>query len=145
MWILAAGCILAGYAPLTNENHHTDIFIIITCCGGAIVGLAFAAIYFSKKIPRYPGHNELIGFARTWTFLFDKLHFVLGILPARIAIFILDPVNRFLRITMIVIGAIPVICSEGLRFMQVNKLRVQLALSVISSVILAYWLVFFIR
>ena len=145
MWILAAGCILAGYAPLTSETHHTNIFIITTCCGGVIVGLAFAAVYFSKRIPRYPGHNELVGFARTWTFLFDKLHFLLGILPARIAMSILDPVNRFLRITMIVIGAIPVICSEGLRFMQVNKLRVQLALSVISSVILAYWLVFFIR
>ncbi len=146
MWILAAGCILAGYVSFGElGEHHTNMFIAITCCGGALIGLAFAVLYFRKKIPRYPGHNELVGFAKSWTFLFDKLHFAFGILPTRIAMFILDPVNKFLRITMIVISAIPVICSEGLRFMQVNKLRVQLALSVISTVILAYWLVFFIR
>jgi len=143
MWILAAGCIFAGYIPL--GEHHTNAVTIITCCIGTLVGLAFAAIYFSKKIPRYPGHSELTGFAKAWTFLFDKLNFVFGILPARIAMLILDPVNKFLRITMIIISAIPIICSEGLRFMQVNKLRAQLALSVISSVILLYWLVFFIR
>jgi NADH-quinone oxidoreductase subunit L len=145
MWILAAGCIFAGYAPLTSENHHTNIFIIITCCGGAIFGLAFAAVYFSKKIPRYPGRNELVGFARTWTFSFDKLHFVCVILPVRIAVYILAWVNRFLQTTMSIISMIPYICSEGLRSLQAGKLRVQLTLSVISSVILVYWLVFFIR
>ena len=145
MWILAIGCIFAGYAPLLGENHHTNMFFAVSSSVAALAGLGFAVFYFSRKIPRYLGHNELVGFARVWTFLFDKLHFVLGILPARIAMLILNLVNKFLRITLIVIGAIPIICSEGLRVMQVNKLRVQLTLSVIGSVILAYCLVFFIR
>jgi len=143
MWILAVGCIFAGYAPLSG--HHTNMFTVITCCGGTLIGLVFAAIYFSKKIPKYHGHSELTGFARTWTFSFDALHFVCAALFTRIAVFIFDWINRFLRITMSVIGAVPYICSEGLRSLQAGKLRIQLTLSVISSVILVYCLVFFIR
>ncbi|MDR3001494.1 MAG: NADH-quinone oxidoreductase subunit L [Fibromonadaceae bacterium] len=141
MWILVIGCIFAGYI----QSEHSALFFSVTGCGAAIIGLVFAAIYFRKKIPKYPGHDELVGFTKTWTFVFDKLNFVLVILPVRIAMFILDLVNRFLRIKMVVIGAIPVICAEGLRFMQAGKLRVQLALSVIGSVIVIYGLVFFIR
>jgi NADH-quinone oxidoreductase subunit L len=146
MWILALGCIFAGYVPgITHGEQHFVWFFV--CCGSAaaIAGLLFAAIYFHKKIPRYPGYSKLTGFAEAWTLAFDALHFVLGILPVRIAVFILDLLNKFLRLTMIVIGSIPLICAEGLRTMQANKLRVQLTMSVICSVILAYWLVFFIR
>jgi len=145
MWILAVGCIFAGYVPLTGENHHLDIFLAAISSTAAIAGLVFAGIYFSRNIPKYPGHGELVGFARIWTFSFDALHYVCGILPVRIAVFFLDLVNKFLRVTMAVFSIVPYICSEGLRFMQANKLRVQLALSVMSSVILIYWLVFFIR
>jgi len=144
MWILAAGCIFAGYVPLTSENH-LNMFLAAISSTAAIAGLVFAGIYFSRKIPKYPGHNELVGFAKIWTFSFDALHYVCGILPVRIAVFFLDLVNKFLRTTMSVFGTVPYICSEGLRFMQANKLRVQLTLSVISSVVLVYWLVFFIR
>ena len=171
MWILAAGCVFAGYAwaglipgcdyfekalaPvlglsqelnfLTGENHHSALFFCLVGAGVALAGLVLAAIYFSKKIPRYPGHGELLGFARIWTLSFDTLHFVCGIFPARVAIFILDLVNRFLQTTTNIIGAIPLICSESLRYLQTNRLRAQLTLSVIGSVILIYWLVFFIR
>ncbi len=145
MWILAIGCIFAGYAPSTSDTHHTDIFFVTTGSLAALAGLGVAVFYFRRKIPRYPGHGELVGFARIWTFSFDKLNFVLGILPARIAAFVLDLVNKFLRITVIVVGMVPIICSEGLRFMQANRLRVQLTLSVLGSVILVYCLVFFIR
>jgi len=143
MWILAVGCIFAGYVPF--GEHHTSALTLITCCTVTLIGLGFAAVYFSKRIPKYPGHSELTGFAKIWTFSFDALHFACGILPIRIAVFILNWVNKFLRITVSIIGAVPYICSEGLRSLQVGKLRVQLTLSVISSVILLYWLVFFIR
>jgi len=63
----------------------------------------------------------------------------------RIAAFFLEWVNQFLRATMSVLSMVPSICAEGLRFMQANKLRVQLGLSVMTSVILIYWLVVFIR
>ncbi len=171
MWLLAAGCVFAGYAwaslipdcnylektlaPvlslakefnfLTGENHHSALFFCVVSAGVALVGLVLAVIYFSKKIPRYPGHGELLGFAKIWTFAFDAVHFACGIVPTRVAIFVFDWVNRFLRTTMNVIGAVPIICSEGLRFLQTNKLRMQLAISTISSIILIYWLVFFIR
>jgi NADH-quinone oxidoreductase subunit L len=144
MWILAAGCIFAGYAPLTSESH-LNMFLAAISSTAAIAGLVFAGIYFSKNIPKYPGHSELIGFAKIWTFFFDALHYVCGILPVRIAVFFLDLVNKFLRTTMSIFGMIPYICSEGLRFMQASKLRVQLSLSVISSVVLVYWLVLFVR
>jgi NADH-quinone oxidoreductase subunit L len=104
-----------------------------------------AGYYFSKKIPRHPGHSELTGFARIWTFSFDALHSIAGILPLRISVFIFDWVNKFLRITMLVISAVPYICSESLRFMQVNKLRMQLLLTVLCTVVFVYWLVFLIR
>jgi NADH-quinone oxidoreductase subunit L len=152
MWILVAGCIFAGYIwpglpdfSLVQEEHLSSV--IFGIIGGlvALAGLSFAVFYFSRKIPRYTGHNELVGFARFWTFAFDSLHFVVGILPVRVAMFILNLVNRFLRITMTVIGAVPAICAEGLRTLQAGKLRVQLSLSVICSVIFIYCLVFFIR
>jgi NADH-quinone oxidoreductase subunit L len=162
MWILAAGCVFAGYAwaptalePIFELSHNLNIFKseihlspwFFICCGGcaAVLGAVLAGIYFKKNIPRYPGHGELVGFARIWTLAFDGLHFAIGIVPMRIAMFAADIVNRFLRITMMIIGSIPTICAEGLRNMQANKLRMQLALSVICSIILAYWLVFFIR
>jgi len=143
MWILAIGCIFAGFAPLTSG--HSELFFVISGTAASLLGLGFAWIYFRKRIPRYTGNDELVGFAKKWTLLFDYLHFVLGILPTRVSVFVLDMVQRFLRITMIILGAIPQICAEGLRFMQASKLRVQLTLTVISSVILIYWLVFFVR
>jgi NADH-quinone oxidoreductase subunit L len=172
MWILAAGCVFAGYvwaglipgcdylkatfAPVFELSHNLNVFnksevhlpLWFFACGGglaAVFGTALAWVYFSKNIPRYPGHGELVGFARIWTLAFDALHFILGVVPTRIAMLFADLINRFLRITMIVIGSIPIICAEGLRCMQANKLRMQLALSVICSIILAYWLVFFVR
>jgi NADH-quinone oxidoreductase subunit L len=162
MWILAAGCIFAGYAwnpialaPIFELSKNLNIFQgdshlpawVFICSGScaAILGVALAVAYFRKRIPRYPGHGELEGFARIWTLAFDGLHFVLGVAPMRVAMVIADLVNKFLRITMIIIGSIPSICAEGLRCMQAAKLRMQLALSVICSIILAYWLVFFIR
>jgi NADH-quinone oxidoreductase subunit L len=171
MWVLAAGCVFAGYAwaglipgcdyfektlspvlgmsqslnVLHGESHISVWFFALCGSSAAVIGLLLAYIYFSKKIPRYPGHGELVGFARIWTYSFDALHFVCGILPARISIFILELVNRFLRITMIVASAVPLICSEGLRYIQTNRLRMQLTLSVVCSILLAYWLVFFIR
>jgi NADH-quinone oxidoreductase subunit L len=152
MWILVAGCIFAGYVwpglpdfALAQGNHHSSVLFGIIGGLVALFGLAFAVFYFSKKIPKYRGRGELAGFARIWTFAFDSLHFAIGILPVRIAMFILSYVNIFLRITMTVIGAVPMICSEGLRTMQANKLRMQLFLSVICSVVLVYCLVFFIR
>ncbi|MDR2555554.1 MAG: NADH-quinone oxidoreductase subunit L [Fibromonadaceae bacterium] len=144
MWILAVGCIFAGYAPLTEESH-LNISLATISSTAAVLGLVFAGFYFRKRIPKYPGHNQLVGFARIWTFSFDALHYVCGVLPVRIAVFFLDLVNQFLRTTMYVFSIVPYICAEGLRFMQANKLRVQLALSVISSVVLIYWLVFFVR
>jgi len=144
MWILAVGCVFAGYVPLTEESH-LNMFLAAISSTAAIAGLVFAGIYFSRNIPKYPGHGELVGFAKIWTFSFDTLHYVFGILPVRIAVFLLDLVNKFLRTTMSIFGMVPYICSEGLRLMQANKLRVQLALSVISSIVLVYWLVFFIR
>jgi NADH-quinone oxidoreductase subunit L len=145
MWILAVGCIFAGYAWFRNGEHHLDMFFVVAGSVAALLGFVFAFFYFSKKIPKHPGHEELVGFAKVWTFSFDALHYVCGILPVRIAVFFLDLVNKFLRTTMSIFSTVPYICSEGLRFMQVNKLRMQLALSVISSVVLAYWLVFLIR
>jgi len=151
MWILVVGCIFAGYMwpGLPDfallENHHSSVIFGIVGGLVALFGLGFAVFYFRKNIPRYTGHSELVGFARIWTFAFDSLHFVIGILPMRVAIYILNLVNRFLRITMTVIGAVPMICAEGLRTMQTNKLRMQLSLSVICSVIFIYLLVFFIR
>ncbi|MDR2583199.1 MAG: NADH-quinone oxidoreductase subunit L [Fibromonadaceae bacterium] len=152
MWILVIGCIFAGYIwpglpdfALVEENHISSV--IFGIIGGlvALLGLGFAVFYFSRKIPRYTGHNELVGFAKVWTFAFDSLHFAIGIVPMRVAMFILNLVNRFLRITMTVIGAVPMICAEGLRTMQANKLRMQLSLSVICSVLFIYLLVFFVR
>ena len=143
MWILALGCIFAGFAPLTGG--HSDMFFAISGTAAALLGLGFAWVYFSKKIPRYNGSGELAGFAKNWTLLFDYLHFACGVLPVRIAIFILNLVNRFLRRTMLIIGAIPVVCAEGLRSMQVSRLRAQLAISVACSVILVYCMVFFVR
>jgi len=145
MWILAAGCIFAGYAPLTSDEEHLNIALAAISSAAAIAGVVFAGFYFSKKIPKYSGHNELVGFARIWTFCFDAVHYVCGVLPVCIAAFFLDWVNKFLRATVSVASMVPSICAEGLRFMQANKLRVQLSLSVISSVVLVYWLVFFIR
>jgi len=172
MWILAAGCVFAGYAwaglipgcdyfkatlaPVFETSHSLNIlisdshhlspwFFCIAGCFIAVLGAVFAWYYFSKKIPRYPGHGELVGFARLWTFTFDGLHFICGVAPMRVAVFVAELINKFLRITMIIIGSIPIICAEGLRYMQANKLRMQLALSVICSIILAYWLVVFVR
>jgi len=152
MWILVAGCIFAGYIwpglpafASAQENHHSSVIFGIVGGLVALFGLGVSVFYFSKHIPKHPGHSELTGFAKIWTFAFDSLHFAIGILPVRIAIFILSQVNIFLRITMTVISDIPMICSEGLRTIQANKLRMQLALSVICSVIFIYLLVFFIR
>jgi NADH-quinone oxidoreductase subunit L len=173
MWILTAGCVFAGYAwagliPGLNyfektlepvlgyldfisimfieQAAHASVwFFAFMGSGAALVGLMVAFFYFSKKIPKHPGHGELVGFAKIWTFSFDTLHYVCGILPVRIAISILDLLNKFLRTTMSILSIVPYICSEGLRFMQTGKLRIQLALSLISSVALVYWLVFFIR
>jgi NADH-quinone oxidoreductase subunit L len=152
MWILVAGCIFAGYIwpglpvfALAQNSHHSSVLFGIIGGLVALFGLGFAVFYFSKHVPKHPGHSELASFARIWTFAFDSLHFAVGILPVRITISILSQVNRFLRITMTVIGAVPVICSEGLRTMQANKLRMQLAISVFCSVIFIYVLVFFIR
>jgi len=152
MWILVAGCIFAGYIwpglpkfAFAPETHLSAVLFGVIGGSVALFGLVASAFYFRKHIPKHPGHSELTGFARIWTFAFDSLHFAVGILPVRIAMFILSQVNIFLRITMTVIGEIPTICSEGLRTMQANKLRMQLALSVICSVILIYLLVFFIR
>ena len=171
MWILAAGCVFAGYAWASlipglahfekalapvfalsqslnifhSESHHSAVIFGIVGAATALSGLAFAAYYFSKNVPKHPGHGELSGFARIWTLAFDSLHFAIGIAPIRVVIFIFNWVNKFLRTTMTVISAVPVICSEGLRAMQAGKLRMQLALTVICSVILVYWLVFFIR
>jgi len=143
MWILALGCIFAGFAPIAEG--HSDWFFAISGTTAALLGLGFAWVYFNKKVPKYNGNDKLTGFAKKWTLLFDYLHFACAALPARISIFILIQVHKFLRITMVIISAVPVICAEGLRFMQASKLRVQLTLTVISCVILAYWLVFFIR
>jgi len=152
MWILVGGCIFAGYIwpgipdfSFADTGHHSAVVFGIVGGLVALLGLGLAVFYFRKNIPKYPGHGELVGFARIWTFAFDSLHFAIGILPMRIAMFILNQVNRFLRITMIVMGMIPAICAEGLRTMQASKLRMQLALSVICSVVLIYCLVFFIR
>jgi NADH-quinone oxidoreductase subunit L len=158
MWILTFGCMFAGYAwmgsapdigipnlnVLPGNLHQPAIFFLISGSVAALAGLVFAYIYFSKKIPRYSGHGELAGFARVWTFAFDALLFIFGVWPVRIAALVLDFANRFLRMTMNVIGSIPIICAEGLKTMQANKLRVQLMLSVICSIVFAYWLVFFI-
>jgi len=152
MWILVVGCIFAGYIwpglsdfDFAEEGHYSAL--IFGAVGGlvALLGLGAAVFYFRKRIPKYTGHNELVGFARIWTYAFDSLHFAIGILPMHIAMYILNLVNRFLRITMMVMGAVPMICAEGLRTMQANKLRMQLSLSVICSVIFIYLLVFFIR
>jgi len=152
MWILVAGCIFAGYIwpglpdfDFAEEGHYSALIFGIVGGLVALLGLGAAVFYFRKRIPKYTGHSELVGFARIWTFAFDSLHFAIGILPVRVAIYILNLVNRFLRITMMVMGAVPMICAEGLRTMQANKLRMQLSLSVICSVIFIYLLVFFIR
>jgi NADH-quinone oxidoreductase subunit L len=172
MWVLAAGCVFAGYAwaglipgcdyfektlkPVLGMSqglssflhgeaaHHSVWFFVLGGSIAAFAGFAFAGIYFSRKIPRYPGHGELVGFARVWTFAFDALHYVCGVLPASISVFILSWVNKFLQITMLVISAIPYICANGLRLMQASKLRMQLALSVLCTIILVYWLLIFI-
>jgi NADH-quinone oxidoreductase subunit L len=152
MWILVVGCIFAGYIwpglpdfALAEEGHFSALVFGIVGGLVALLGLGGAVFYFRKKIPKYTGHNELVGFAKIWTFAFDSLHFAIGTQPMRVAMFILSQVNIFLRITMMVIGSIPTICAEGLRTMQANKLRMQLSLSVICSVIFIYLLVFFIR
>jgi len=152
MWILVVGCIFAGYIwpgipaiDMAQSSHHSSVVFGIVGGFVALLGLGLAGFYFRKNIPKYRGSNELAGFAKNWTFAFDSLHFAIGILPMRIAMFILSQVNKFLRVTMIVIGSVPAICSEGLRTMQASKLRMQLTLSVICSVVLIYCLVFFIR
>ncbi|MDR2593750.1 MAG: NADH-quinone oxidoreductase subunit L [Fibromonadaceae bacterium] len=152
MWILVAGCIFAGYIwpglpdfDFAEEGHYSALVFGIVGGLVALLGLGGAVFYFRKKIPKYTGHSELVGFAKVWTFAFDSLHFAIGILPMHVAMFILNLVNRFLRITMMVMGAVPMICAEGLRTMQANKLRMQLSLSVICSVVFIYLLVFFIR
>ncbi len=152
MWILVVGCIFAGYIwpglpdfALADEGHYSAVIFGIVGGLVALLGLGFAVYYFRKKIPRYTGHSELAGFAKIWTFAFDYLHFAIGTWPMRIAMLILNLVNKFLRITMMVIGSVPTICAEGLRTMQANKLRMQLSLSVICSVLFIYLLVFFVR
>ena len=144
MWILAVGCIFAGYIPVAGE-HHTVMFFAISGSIAAVLGLAFAAYYFSKKIPKYTGSDELAPLAKKWTLAFDALHFVCGILPLKTFGFIFYWLNQFLKITMTIISSACVICSEGLRSLQAGKLRMQLSLSVICSIIFAYWLIFFIR
>jgi len=171
MWILAAGCVFAGYAwaslvpgldyfeqllaPVLGlpqalaswpgGHHASAIFFCLMGSAVALLGLAFAAVYFSKKIPRYPGHGDLVGFARIWTYSFDALHSVVAVIPARVSIFVLAAVNKFLQITMLVTSAVPLICSNGIKFMQANKLRMQLSLTVLGMVILVYWLLVLIR
>ncbi|MDR2580587.1 MAG: NADH-quinone oxidoreductase subunit L [Fibromonadaceae bacterium] len=144
MWILAVGCVFAGYTSLFRLGDST-MYIAVLGSGAAILGLVFAGIYFSKKIPKYSGHSELAGFVKTWTFAFDTLNFIAVILPVRIAALVLGWVNDFLRLTMQMVAAIPHICAGGLRFMQANKLRMQLALTILCVVILVYWLLIFIR
>jgi len=152
MWILVVGCIFAGYIwpglpdfAMLEENHLSSVIFGIVGGLVALLGFGLAGFYFRKKIPKYTGLGELVGFARVWTFAFDSLHYVIAILPMRVAMYILNLVNRFLRITMMVMGAVPMICAEGLRTMQANKLRMQLSLSVICSVLFIYLLVFFVR
>jgi NADH-quinone oxidoreductase subunit L len=172
MWILVAGCLFAGYvwaglipgldyfektlepvlghsqgipAELQRENHVSHWLFVLSGSAAAIFGLVFAGIYFRKKIPRYFGHNELPGLARIWTFSFDALHSIAGILPLRISVFAFNLANKFLRITMTVISAVPYICSEGLRVIQASKLRMQLTLTILCAVVFVYCLVFLIR
>ncbi|MDR0517067.1 MAG: NADH-quinone oxidoreductase subunit L [Fibromonadaceae bacterium] len=174
MWILAVGCVFAGYVwaglvpgfdyfketlvpvlafsqkaveeTMHVSSHHASVwFFVISGSLAAVFGLLFAGYYFRKKIPKHPGHSELVGFARAWTFSFDALHFMAVIWPVRAWVFILDLVNKFLRITMLIASSVPYICSEGLRSMQANKLRMQLTLTVLCTVILVYWLIILIR
>ncbi|GHV13005.1 NADH dehydrogenase subunit L [Fibrobacterales bacterium] len=171
MWILATGAVFAGYAwaslipglnafqatlspifgfaesinPLLSEHHHLSaLAACIAGCSVAVIGLVFAAVYFTKKIPRYSGTNELLGFAKIWTFAFDALHYAVAVIPTKIASFILVQINKFLNLSVNIFAAIPPICADGLRAMQVSKLRVQLTLSILCSVIVIYWLVFLI-
>ncbi len=163
MWILAIGSVLAGYLwaglipgfdlfertmrPVVGmaqaiyyanaESHHVSPWIFaLAGTAVAVVGALSAWKYFTVKPPRASGVPGPQGWGAAWTFVFDTIHTFIGIWPTRIAAVLAGWLNAVLMGTQWTIAQIPGICSDGVRALQVGRVRLQVGLGLLAALLL---------
>ncbi|MFA6836245.1 MAG: NADH-quinone oxidoreductase subunit L [Fibrobacteraceae bacterium] len=96
----------------------------------AIIGVFIAWKLYAKRVPAPKGDTTPTGSAADWTFFFDKLHNVCGVLPTRFCSWFLDAViNKLVMFIQWFFGALALILGDGIRSFQVRKIRMQMGLS----------------
>lgn len=102
---------------------------------GALIGYK---IFAHKRIPEVKGTDVAPkGNQAVWTFLFDYVHAVF-IAVTRFAAFVADMiVDKFVAVLQWMACAIAVIVGDGVRMLQVRKIRLQIGLSLAGMVLVS--------
>jgi NADH-quinone oxidoreductase subunit L len=84
-------------------------------------------------VPAAKGSSAPEGCKATWTFFFDSVHKYVGIIPVQVLAWICDVVvDKILQAVQWTIGAIATILGDGATVVQVRKVRLQIAFSIVG-------------
>jgi NADH-quinone oxidoreductase subunit L len=100
----------------------------------ALLGMFIAyKVYGSARVPEAKGSSAPEGRKATWTFFFDYVHKYVGIIPVQVLAWICDVVvDKILQAVQWTIGAIATILGDGATVVQVRKVRLQIAFSIVG-------------
>lgn len=124
----------AGEGPMPSALTFA-ILGTLAAIIGALIGYK---IFAHKRIPEVKGTDVAPkGNQAVWTFLFDYVHAVF-IAVTRFAAFVADMiVDKFVAVLQWMACAIAVIVGDGVRMLQVRKIRLQIGLSLAGMVLVS--------
>ena len=167
LWILGTGALVAGFAwaamvpgfdwlprqleaavgpaqtLLARGEHHelNAMVLAMVGVGAAIVGISLAFALFRAGWFKERSSEPLGRFPRAWTLLFDGLHAIAGIWPARILAWILDKICQPLLSGLVRLFAYLVQLVGALaQWLQRSRLRVNLTMSVAGLLVVLIFL-----
>lgn len=132
------------YASLLHTGSHLSPWIFaILGTAAAVIGILIAWFLFMRPIPEPKGGSEPQGFGASWTFAFDKLHEI-AIIPTKVIAWFMDVVvNKIILAMQWLVGGIIEILGDGVRSLQVRKVRLQVALSLFGMALIVFLVVIY--
>ncbi len=124
-----------AYAATLQPHAHVNPMIFAGLGTlAALLGMFIAyKVYGSARVPAAKGSSAPEGSKATWTFFFDSVHKYVGIIPVQVLAWICDVVvDKILQAVQWTIGAIATILGDGATVVQVRKVRLQIAFSIVG-------------
>ena len=135
-WIAPAVSWAQNLAAFIRPEHGEDPSVLVFAILGTLAAVVGAVvgyeIFTRKRIPEVKKNESAapLGGAATWTFFFDCVHNVI-IRAFEIIAWIVDViVDKFIQILQWMICSILFIVGDGVRNLQVRKIRLQVGLSI---------------